>query len=202
MIQVRKGVFETNSSSTHTIALDTSDIDVNSIAKEVHFGIGSFNWEFSSDNSTADYLWTAILYFLNDRDHSITVNKHKLKLDDIISLIHDAFAKYGVKTSFDIIVDASIYMGRSRDIGGNYYKYPALDFRMSFASNGSIDHCDELSDFVIFMLSDPDNIVKFVLNKNSIVITGNDNEDTPDDIQEVIDTLNKDKSLKVFGKRN
>lgn len=202
MIQIRKGVFETNSSSTHTIALDTSDIDAMSIVKEVHFGLESFGWDFSLDNSTANYLWTAIMNILSYHDQMIIVGDRKLRLDDIISLIKGAFSKYGIKASFDVVIGASIYMSRDRDINGVSYEYPEIRFNMSFTGGEGIDHGDDLYDFVVFMLQDPDNIVKFVLNKNSVVITGNDNSNTPEDIQETIDELTKDKKTKIFKKWN
>ena len=42
--QIRRGCFETNSSSTHAICIATED--VLNIPKNIHFGFDDFGWEF------------------------------------------------------------------------------------------------------------------------------------------------------------
>lgn len=41
--QIRRGCFETNSSSTHAICIATDD--VLNIPKDIHFGFDDFGWE-------------------------------------------------------------------------------------------------------------------------------------------------------------
>ena len=55
--QIRSSVFETNSSSTHSIAISKAPVV---IGKYIYFGIGEFGWE-NGTADTADYLYTAIL---------------------------------------------------------------------------------------------------------------------------------------------
>lgn len=55
--QIRNSVFETNSSSTHSIAISKAPVVAD---KYIHFGIGEFGWE-NDCVDTADYLYTAIL---------------------------------------------------------------------------------------------------------------------------------------------
>ena len=55
MKQIRTSVFETNSSSTHSIAISKKPV---TIGKYIYFGIGEFGWENDCVN-TADYLYTA-----------------------------------------------------------------------------------------------------------------------------------------------
>lgn len=55
--QIRNMVFETNSSSTHSIAISKKKPVV---GKHIRFGIGEFGWE-NDCVDTADYLYTAIL---------------------------------------------------------------------------------------------------------------------------------------------
>ena len=62
MIQIRAGVFETNSSSTHSIAISKKPVV---IGKSIRFGIGEFGWE-NDCVDTADYLYTAILDMIQD----------------------------------------------------------------------------------------------------------------------------------------
>lgn len=58
MIQVRNGVFETNSSSTHSICIPKK---TNRIDTYVEFGIGEYGWENRRVDDTPSYLYTAIL---------------------------------------------------------------------------------------------------------------------------------------------
>ena len=74
MIQIRSSVFETNSSSTHSIAISKAPVV---IGKSIHFGIGEFGWE-NGIADTADYLYTAIL---EQGNPSELLNKLKEILD-------------------------------------------------------------------------------------------------------------------------
>lgn len=56
--QIRSNVFETNSSSTHSIAIPKKNV---SIGKFVGFNIGEYGWGNDCVDA-ADYLYTAILY--------------------------------------------------------------------------------------------------------------------------------------------
>ena len=58
MIQVRHGVFETNSSSTHSIAIPRK-ISRKDIPKSLVFDFGDFGWEHT-EVDPCDYLYTAI----------------------------------------------------------------------------------------------------------------------------------------------
>ena len=55
--QIRSSVFETNSSSTHSIAISKAHVVA---GKYISFRIGEFGWE-NGCADTADYLYTAIL---------------------------------------------------------------------------------------------------------------------------------------------
>lgn len=62
-IKIRQGVFETNSSSTHSICITKSNQNI-VLPKEIDFTTGSFGWEnkiYSDPQSKASYLYTAIL---------------------------------------------------------------------------------------------------------------------------------------------
>lgn len=63
MKQIRQGVFETNSSSTHSICI-AKDVKL-SIPKNIHFSFGEFGWErdtLSSIQEKASYLYTGMMY--------------------------------------------------------------------------------------------------------------------------------------------
>lgn len=71
--QIRNSVFETNSSSTHSIAISKKNPV---IGKYIHFRIGEFGWE-NDCVDTADYLYTAILE-QNDSDELLEQLKNIL----------------------------------------------------------------------------------------------------------------------------
>lgn len=72
--QIRSSVFETNSSSTHSIAISKAPVVA---GKYISFDIGKFGWE-NGVADTADYLYTAILEQNNSTE---LLNKLKKILD-------------------------------------------------------------------------------------------------------------------------
>ena len=63
MIQIRKGTFETNSSSTHSICI--SKEPVTRYPRSVHFSLGRYGWEQDTVEDTASYLYTGIMECTN-----------------------------------------------------------------------------------------------------------------------------------------
>ena len=79
--QVRRGAFETNSSSTHAICITKSKYRHNSFS-HIDFETGEFGWEndeYDSLYNKASYLITAILSF--DKDEA---DENLQKLKDIL----------------------------------------------------------------------------------------------------------------------
>ena len=56
MRQIRKGTFETNSSSTHSLAIPKDNVKY---PKSISFHLGEFGWGWEEEDP-ADYLYTAI----------------------------------------------------------------------------------------------------------------------------------------------
>lgn len=78
MRQIRNNVFETNSSSMHSIAI--SKEPVAGFPESIYFYLGEYGWEF--DNvSPASYLYTAIMYMYDEKDRKEKLDKLKLILD-------------------------------------------------------------------------------------------------------------------------
>ena len=150
MIQIRNSVFETNSSSTHSIAIPRSCDNVNYIS----FHIGEFGWEWA-EVDPADYFYTAIYETSGSEDEVIEkIEKLKNILDERGIKYHFGKVKYhiwhGDRTNKD---------------------YMSLDY-------GYIDHGNELTDFVDELLDDGDKLMRFL--SMGFVFTGNDNSDTED----------------------
>ena len=84
--QIRRGVFETNSSSVHSICITTED-EFEYFPAEVVFTPGEFGWEsgeYRDLESKASYLWTAIVNYTADADSykekiTTTLDKHGIK---------------------------------------------------------------------------------------------------------------------------
>ena len=85
--KIRHNVFETNSSSTHSICI-AKDSSL-TIPKEIHFGTGEFGWERNSLRSMyskASYLYTGLLY-----------NNRMTDFFDIVGLLE----KEGITVTYD-----------------------------------------------------------------------------------------------------
>lgn len=58
-MKIRKGTFETNSSSTHSIAISKDKVNI-PVGRSINFHIGEYGWE-ESDYSFPDYMYTSLL---------------------------------------------------------------------------------------------------------------------------------------------
>lgn len=148
MRQIRNGVFETNSSSTHSIAVPRNCNHSNYIS----FHIGEFGWGWE-EVDPADYFYTAI-YEISETEEEAKEKINKLK---------DILNSYGIEYHF---ADAKAYTWHSDYSGHDYYSL----------KEGYIDHGFELRDFVDELLNNGDKLVRFL--SRGLVFTGNDNSDT------------------------
>jgi len=83
MRQTRNGVFETNSSSTHSICISKKPA---SYLSYVRFRIGEYGWENDCVEDTASYLYTAILdaYSYEVANEKINHLKHILDKHNVL----------------------------------------------------------------------------------------------------------------------
>jgi hypothetical protein len=146
--QIRSSVFETNSSSTHSIAVPRDCKEVNNVI----FSIGDFGWGWEEADA-ADYLYTAIYH------NAETESEAKEKIEKIKSVLE----KRGITYHFGRVV-SHVWHDEYDNID-----YFCLD-------NGYIDHGYELKDFVDELLNDEDKLIRFL--SGGLVFTGNDNSDS------------------------
>lgn len=148
MIQIRNGVFETNSSSTHSIAIPrhcgTTDY--------IGFHTGEFGWGFYEEDA-ADYFYTAI-YETSDTEEELNEKLKKLK---------NILDGYGI--DYDLS-DPETHIWHDDYENRDYL---CLD-------DGYIDHGGELKDFVNELLDNGGKLVRFI--SGGLVFTGNDNSDS------------------------
>lgn len=159
--KIRRGIFETNSSSTHSICIARS-IEPE-IPESMQFEFGEFGWEYDRLDSTyakASYLYTGLI--ANDRD------------DDFIAILNVLSAK-GVKY---ISVEEPIFEMRYYiDAEGNEKEY------RGGKNTGYVDHSDELKEFLDAICTDEQKLLRFLFSDLSFIITGNDNNDSDVEIK-------------------
>ena len=133
--QIRRCVFETNSSSTHAICITKDGYE---LKDHIDFHTGEYGWEceeYGDFDNKASYLITAILSM--DKEYA----------DEKLMQLNIKSYKYDGKTH------------RYYDIGYDY-----------------IDHVEKLKSWIDDLLLDSDKLFRYLFG-NSVIITGNDNDD-------------------------
>lgn len=152
--QIRRGTFETNSSSTHSICITKSDKYKK--PEVICFDFGEFGWECDTHSDTftkANYLYTGI-YECFDNDE---IDKYK-------EIIHEYLSSEGIVCSFK-----GEGKTKSYEYNGKTKYYQSI--------NGYVDHGNELKEFIEDVCSDKDKLFRFLFSDKSFIITGNDNDD-------------------------
>ena len=159
MKQIRNGVFETNSSSTHSICI-AKDAKL-SIPKSLNFSFGEFGWEHRTLQSTlqkASYLYTGLID--NDREEDF---KKILKI----------LSKVGINvTTEQPIFKTNTYI----DLDGKKSEYT------TGINTGYVDHSNELDEFQNAVCEDENKLMNYLFSDLSFILTGNDNDDIDEDI--------------------
>lgn len=143
--QIRRGTFETNSSSTHAICISKKNIDKDNIPNHVRFDHGEFGWEFEiyeDIHHKASYLYQAI-WEVFDEDMK--------ERSDKLNILASTLNKYGVECEFEVIENEDDPW-----------------------STGYIDHGSEAREFVESVLKNENRLLRYLFG-DSKVITGTDN---------------------------
>ncbi|MBO7691480.1 MAG: hypothetical protein J6T10_02460 [Methanobrevibacter sp.] len=148
MIKIRRNVFETNSSSVHSIVVCNEALEDNH-APFVFFQLGEFGWSMD----VLDDTWERASYFYTA---ACALYGHDVR-NEIINLLEPL----GIDCTFND-VNPPVYT--------TYENYRFLD-------NGGIDHVDECKEFVDTLMNDGEMLARFLLDDRSFVVTGNDNCD-------------------------
>lgn len=152
MYQIRKSVFETNSSSTHAICISKNKIDKDKLkGKKVHFGFDEFGWEFDRKVNVADYIYTGICHAFKKNEYEKYIDRIKFILD-----------KYDVEYSFE---------------EPKWDKDGWLDWDC-----GYMDHSEDLREIISIILRNKDLFLSLLFNQESYIATGNDNSYDMEDI--------------------
>lgn len=157
--QIRQGVFETNSSSTHAIAVSTEENPKYHFPEKLSFMFGEFGWDedcLSTVKEKASYLYTAIYYVLSVDDME--------KWKKYLQFVAETLAENGVECEF--LNNIELHTSMMHDGKLSFY----------FDIDGYIDHGTETAEFVDAVCTDKNLLLSFLFSKNSVVMTGNDND--------------------------
>lgn len=159
MKQIRQSVFETNSSSTHSICI-AKNVELD-IPKTLQFKFGEFGWECDTLNSTyekASYLYTGL--YANSRKGDIAKIKQLLEDNEI-------------EVSFE---EPIVRMRSYTNSEGKLEEYESCD------NSGYVDHSYDLADFLDAVCENKETLFNYLFSPLSFIITGNDNDDNDVDI--------------------
>lgn len=172
--QIRQSVFETNSSSTHTISISMSD-EYKSVLEKmsgegIAFTSGQFGWEYDIYGDTwdkASYLWTGII-----KSYCFT----KEQVEKIKDNIKTVLGRYGIVPTFEPYKENSY-----EENDGTVTHY------LTFESFAYVDHSEGLWEWLDSLFPndgediDEELFLEYLFNPNSCVFTGNDNSSAPDE---------------------
>ena len=155
---MRRNVFESNSSSCHSIAISKEKVP-NVVGRHVYFGAGEYGWEQDCVVDTASYLHTAIVDSSTPAQYEEKINKIKEILD-----------KYGVQYEFAPVK----YKKSEYNPDYEYIKFASPHYRWA-----NVDHAGECSELINALLSNEDLLIRYLFG-DSCIYTGNDNSDDED----------------------
>ena len=153
MLQIRANVFETNSSSTHTLNISKKPVD--NMPGHIDFHLGEFGWQFD-DADFADYLYTAIV----DLDSASSEERH-VKAQERLNKIRNLLDKYGITYTFE----------KPRD---NIWFY--VDHAETLEMEGTLDAILDDEDLLVRALMRPESVIHMG-NDNSETEVSYENED-------------------------
>ncbi len=147
MISIRYNTFETNSSSTHSLAVPKK---VEYIPSDIRFHFGDFGWKLEDDIDPANYLYTGIVTGSQE-----IREKYLPKLKEVMK-------RNNIKAKYDD------YELSNYKCDGKTEYYVSSDY-------GYVDHGEDLVQFLEWLFDDDDRVLRFI--SDGLVFTGNDNND-------------------------
>ena len=174
MKQIRRNVFETNSSSTHSVCISSNYnkyFDSNSLNafidydNKVHVRFGEFGWEIEDYNSPYDKLQYIVTMLVETEGNNVSCVDDLFETDGF-KLINDAVADYchcdGIWIDENMEMDSYTWNGNT-----HYY----------IEHEGYIDHqsCEDYNSVQDFLDYYDLDITQFIFDGDVIVHTDNDN---------------------------
>lgn len=170
--QIRKGTFETNSSSVHCISISKFLPEVYT-GYGADFKCGEFGWEHRTYYGPEDkmsYLWTAIITNFTE-----WVEKPNGGYNRFVKTDDPEYIK--IKNA---IIEALEYVGFEND--GWNIRFQEEPSGTLYNEYGYIDHCPNKEDFIYPIVFDRDRLLRYLFNDESCVSTGNDNDSSGENL--------------------
>lgn len=188
--QIRKSVFETNSSSTHSICINSKENLV--IPEQVAFSTSEeFGWENELHNdlwTKASYFYLSLVDYIEDKLHEDTNHTVKdLPIHEQMKILLEELKKYEnmIETWLhEVGVQKVTFYHPSIGISNWTNKEEAY-----YQIEGYIDHIGDTKDFIRALLEDKDLFYHYLFVSDSCVITGNDNDDMEIDEPDTCDVV-------------
>ena len=158
MFSIRKGTFETNSSSTHSICVCTENEELE-ISEELEIDLNDydhFGWQKQTYTDLDHKLAYLIVAILNCGVDFKTTGEYLDKLYDSLKTI-------GVT--------------KLKVTGINIYMSSAFEYKCIENDWCTIDHVDEITYFGKCCVENPELLKMFLFSDRSFINTGNDNGD-------------------------
>lgn len=162
-VKVRRNVFETNSSSIHSISIIKNN-NIKEYPETVIFGTGYFGWEsdlYDDTEHKAAYLWQCMKYAYDDRD----------------SLLNDIEKIENILQKYNIIAEFPYKFIEVKHYGKSEYTYSVYTDKNGNADDGYVDHGMEAKEWVHTIINDEQMLLNYLFDNKSYVTTGNDNDD-------------------------
>ena len=174
MRQIRKSVFETNSSSTHSVSVSRKNSNYYSenclenhidYDNKVHVEFGEFGWEWASYDSPYEKLQYIVTMLAETEGRNISTVDELFETDGF-KLINDAVADYC--NCDGIWIDSDMKMN-SYEWDGKEHQYLDHDGYIDHQSHEDYKSVqDFLDDYCV-------NVEQFIFDDGVCVITDNDN---------------------------
>ncbi len=157
MINIRRGTFETNSSSTHSICITKEDKNVK-IPEKLRVNIRNyeFGWEYDKYLSTDEKFAYLVMGIVSGWDDNFIEDSKRL--DKLLKMLKNI----GVNSIHIEGLDIVCY----GDSGTYYDPY-----------DGYVDHASEMEEMVEVLLENEEMLKRYLFSNDSFILTGNDNED-------------------------
>lgn len=165
--QIRRCVFETNSSSIHTLSI-VKDANLKVVPEKVVFEPDEFGWEhrvYTNTSKKASYIWECIKS-IYDQDHENFLRA----LEKIQKFLYT----YNIKCEFPY---ANVQVKSWTGSDGKVYSYNEYVNDDGIKDNGYVDHAWDARPFINDILNDETKFINFLFDTRSFIVTGNDNDD-------------------------
>lgn len=177
-ISIRRGIFETNSSSVHAITVTKNKVKDVYTGYSIEFATDEFGWEhrtYYDFTDKARYLWTAIV---NNFCKYLTEEKESIGYDG--QPYHKSYCVFD-KTNpeylkiKEAIKTALIHVGFEDDGWSIRFEEDFKTTEWGSLETGYIDHTPGI-DFINALVFNEDRLIRFLFSHDSKIVTWNDNE--------------------------